>query len=225
MSLDERIRDRLDAARALAIPIKELTEADCPLLLAHLVELGPEDRYLRFGNPLSNATIEHYVQGIDFRDSTVLGVFDDELRLVAAGHFARQRPSTAPGSNGQAESSVAEFGLSVSGQARGRGIGTALFVRAAIHARNLGISTLFMHCLTQNRAMMRIARKAGMEISYAAGEADAYVALAPADAASVMREAMQEQIALFDFAFKQQLLNSRTLLGKTSAAEEALVGG
>jgi hypothetical protein len=69
-----------------------------------------------------------------------------------------------------------------------------------------------MHCLTQNKAMMRIARKAGMEISFSAGEADAYVTLAPADAASVIREAMQEQIALFDFAFKQQVLNSRGLM-------------
>jgi GNAT superfamily N-acetyltransferase len=181
-------------------------------LLAHLLELGPSDRYLRFGNPLSDEIIAGYVAGIDFDKATVFGVFEDDLSLCAAGHFAPNSPEADPEAGEDARASVAEFGLSVAESARGRGIGTALFVRASTHARNLGISTLFMHCLTQNRAMMRIARRAGMEIFYEAGEADAYVTLAPADAASVMREAMQEQIALFDFALKQQLLSSRSLL-------------
>jgi RimJ/RimL family protein N-acetyltransferase len=209
MTLDERIRDRLDAARVLAIPIKELGAADRPLLLEHLLGLGAEDRYLRFGNPLSDATIEHYVDGINFNEAAVFGIFDDDLALMAAGHFAPHVNHATPPGIAEAKPTVAEFGLSVAERARGRGLGTALFVRASTHARNLGITTLFMHCLTQNKAMMRIARKAGMEISHSAGEADAYVTLAPADAASVMREAMQEQIALFDFAVKQQLLNSR----------------
>jgi GNAT superfamily N-acetyltransferase len=219
MTLDERIRDRLDAARALAVPIKELSEADRSLLTSHLLQLGPEDRYLRFGNPLADAPIERYVDGIDFAAATVFGVFDDHLKLVAAGHFAPYLPEAAARLPGQTKPSLAEFGLSVAESARGRGLGTALFVRAATHARNLGISTLFMHCLTQNMAMMRIARRAGMEISYAAGEADAFVTLAPADAASVMREAMQQQIALFDFAFKQQLLSARGLSPVTGTPE------
>jgi RimJ/RimL family protein N-acetyltransferase len=211
MTLEERIRDRLDAARALAIPIKELSLADRPLYAKHLLELGAEDRYLRFGNPLSDETIERYVRGIDFDQATVFGIFNDNLKLVAAGHFA---PHSIEAGAGQADRKIttAEFGLSVAEEARGKGMGTALFVRASTHARNLGIANLFMHCLTQNKAMMRIARKAGMEISFSAGEADAYVTLAPADAASVIREAMQEQIALFDFAFKQQVLNSRGLM-------------
>jgi RimJ/RimL family protein N-acetyltransferase len=208
MSVEDRLRERLDASRALAVPIKVIGAGDRTLFLEHLIGLESADRYLRFGNPLSDGVIESYVKRIDFERDTVFGVFDESLELVAAGHFARMAEAEA---GPELAKSAAEFGLSVSENARGRGIGTALFVRAAIHARNLSVGTLFMHCLTQNSAMMRIARKAGMEISVGYGEADAHLKLEPADAASVMREAAFEQIALFDYAFKQQLLSARRL--------------
>lgn len=208
MTLTEGTGNGLDMARTLAIPIRELRESERPLLLKHLTALGMDDRYLRFGGPLSDAAIENYVNGIDFQTQTVYGIFDEDLALAAAGHFAPLPGVSDPrGGSG----SVAEFGLSVAQSARGRGLGTALFVRAAIHARNLGIEVLFMHCLTQNTAMMRIARKAGMDITLSSGEADAYITLPPGDTASVMREAVQEQIALFDFAFKQQMARARRL--------------
>ena len=200
---------RLDISRALATPIKELRGSERTLYLAHLVALGEQDRYFRFGSPLSNAAIESYVDHIDFKTDTIFGVFDDTLTLAAAGHFASipDRPiDTDPLRRS------AEFGLSVGVDARGKGLGTALFLRAAAHARNLGIGILFMHCLSENRAMMRIARKAGMEIQQSHGEADAYLALQPGDIASAIEEGVQRQIALFDFAVKRQLLIARKAL-------------
>lgn len=215
MTLDRVLHDRLDTSRALLVPIKELAEDDRALFLAHLVTLNPEDRYLRFGSPVSDAIIAQYVSGIDFSTSSVFGVFNDDLTLAAAGHFAVLEASSQ-NAHGTPSGGLAsaEFGLSVAQFSRGRGLGTALFVRASTHARNLGISTLFMHCLMQNRAMMRIARRAGMEICLAHGEVDASVRLAPGDSSSVMREAFQQQIALFDFAFKQQIVQSRNLLDR-----------
>ncbi len=191
---------------AHATPIRELDASERSLFLAHLLRLAAEDRYLRFGSPLSDAAIEHYVAGIDWRTDTIFGVFDDGLVLAAAGHFAPvTRPAATPASLGQ----TAEFGLSVAADARGQGLGTALFVRAAAHARNFGISSLFMHCLSENRAMIRIARRAGMEIRQTHGEADAYLALEPGTIATVIEEGVQRQIALFDFAIKRQLLLAR----------------
>ena len=201
----------LDIARALATPIKELKESERSLFLGHLIELDAEDRYLRFGSPLSDSAIGAYVGGIDFRSHTVFGVFDDSLKLVAAGHFAPMPVSNLPCETSHPS---AEFGLSVNAVARGKGLGTALFLRAASHARNLGIETLFMHCLTQNRPMMRIAKKAGMEIHHASGEADAYLALEPGDAASAFVEAVQRRIAIFDFAVKRQVLAAKAAIKK-----------
>jgi len=206
MTVEDQLKERLDAARLHAIPIRELTESDRPALLTHLLGLGPDDRYLRFGSPLGDPIIKNYVDGIDLIHDEVFGVFNGHLELIAAGHFAISRPDAA---NPSAPRS-AEFGLSVSSAGRGKGIGTALFVRAATHARNEGISVLFMHCLTQNKPMMRIARKAGMQISSSFGEANAFITLPPGDAASRVAEAMQEQIALFDYAMKRRMAGVRS---------------
>ena len=209
---------RLDAARVRATPIRELNESERPLYLQHLLALGGEDRYLRFGSPLSDGAIESYVDRIDFKADTVFGIFDDRLKLEAAGHFA---PVADPVDDGDEPHEPlgrsAEFGLSVSDGARGKGLGTALFLRAASHARNLRIATLFMHCLSENRAMIRIARKAGMEIHQTHGEADAYLTLEPGDFASAIEEGVQRQIALLDFAVKQQLLLARRTFGRRRA--------
>jgi RimJ/RimL family protein N-acetyltransferase len=196
---------RLDMARLHAVPVRALTASDRALLLEHLLDLGQDDRYLRFGNPLSDQIIRQYVTSINFETDLVLGVYNDNLTLDAAGHFA-----PLPVNADSAESKSAEFGLSVAATARGRGLGTALFVRAATHARNSGINILYMHCLTQNKAMMRIARRAGMHISASFGEADAHLTLAPADSASRVAEAMHQQIGLFDYAMKKQLCNWRS---------------
>ena len=206
---------RLDMARLHAVPVRALTKADRALLLEHLLDLGPDDRYLRFGNPLSDQIIRQYVASINFETDLVLGVYNANLTLDAVGHFA---PALEKESVDTPQS--AEFGLSVAATARGRGLGTALFVRAATHARNSGISILYMHCLTQNQAMMRIARRAGMHISASFGEANAHLTLPPADSASRVAEAMHQQIGLFDYAIKQQLRGWRSLWPYAAALPE-----
>ncbi|MDR1279802.1 MAG: tRNA (adenosine(37)-N6)-threonylcarbamoyltransferase complex ATPase subunit type 1 TsaE, partial [Opitutaceae bacterium] len=46
----------------------------------------------------------------------------------------------------------------VQGLARGLGIGSKLFERAAIRSRNTQVTTLYIHCLSRNATMMHIAR-------------------------------------------------------------------
>jgi len=85
----------------------------------------------------------------------------------------------------------------------GRGIGGALLARAHLRARNWGVRALFMHCLTENGAMMHLARKQEMRIVVESGEADAWLRLSPADASSHFGEVFAERVALFDYALKQ----------------------
>ena len=88
------------------------------------------------------------------------------------------------------------------GHRRG-GIGGALLARAHTRARNWSLRVLFMHCLAENAAMMRLARAQQMKIVVEAGEADAWLALEPADAASHFGEVFEQRAALFDHALKQ----------------------
>ena len=184
-----------------AVLVKELGKRDRRRMLRHFLALDTNDRLLRFGTVLPDEQVHAYVNKIDFSHDIVFGVFNHVFQLVGVGHLA-----FAPAAPGRLASTskqrVAEFGVSVSKSARGQGVGTRLFERASIHCRNSDIDTLYMQCLSTNRTMMHIAKKAGMEIKREYGEADAYLHLPPPSPRSVMREALDEQLAVIDYTVK-----------------------
>jgi RimJ/RimL family protein N-acetyltransferase len=183
--------------------VKALSERDRRRLLMHFLDLDDSDRLLRFGNVLADEVITRYVQRLDFSRDAVFGVFDNDLSLVGVGHLAFAPREALPIlSRATRKARVAEFGVSVSATARRSGIGSRLFERAAIHCRNEDVDTLYMHCLSSNKTMIHIARKAGMEIHRDYGEADAYLKLTPADPGSMLQEAVEEQFASLDYTFR-----------------------
>ena len=180
------------------ILIRELWPSERPALYEHFLALAAVDRRLRFGARLGDSTVRDYVARIDFGQDAIFGVLDDELRLLGVAHVARSP-------------AFAELGVSVLEGFRHRGIGGALLARAHLRARNWGLGALFMHCLTENAAMMRLARRQAMDIVTEAGEADAWLRLAPADAASHFGEMFAQRVALFDHALKSQVAGARRL--------------
>ncbi|NML13497.1 GNAT family N-acetyltransferase [Azohydromonas caseinilytica] len=195
-------RSASPAPRAAWVPIRSLAVRHRPLILAHLLTLSESDRYLRFGYAASDAQVQRYVGSIDFGRDEVVGIFDETLALVAVAHLAR-----IDGSAGAAP--MAEFGVSVLPRARGRGWGSRLFERAVLHARNWGAQTMIIHALSENTAMLRIARKAGATIERDGGEAQALLRLPPEDAASRMDTLMAQQAGEFDYQLKLQALRLR----------------
>ncbi|MGZ8289440.1 MAG: N-acetyltransferase family protein [Telluria sp.] len=184
------------------VMVKELKERDRRRMRRHFLALDNSDRLLRFGTVLPDEGVEAYVDKIDFGRDTVYGVYNRVFKLVAVGHLAFAPKEKSPGKVVTTKATVAEFGVSVSKSARGLGIGSKLFERAAIRCRNQDVDTLYMHCLSSNKVMMRIARKAGMEIEREHGEADAYLRLLPANPASMLQEAIEEQFATIDYTWK-----------------------
>lgn len=180
--------------------VKELSERDRHRILRHFLALKNSDRLLRFGTYLPDEMIAKYVEGLDFSRDTVFGVVSRNFRLVGVGHLAFA-PRQADDDISDKDK-IAEFGVSVSDTARGKGVGSKLFERGAIHCRNVDVDTLYMHCLASNQTMIHIAKKAGMEIFREYGEADAYLKVLPADAVSVLKEAVQEQVAAIDYSIK-----------------------
>ena len=174
------------------IPVQRLGASAAAQYLEHLLALPPEDARLRFGSAVSAETIAKYVDGIDFDADEVFGVHGEGLQLVGAAHLAFS-------------SDAAELGVSVLPGQRGRGVGAALVARAAEHARNRRIPQLFIHCLAENAAMIRIARRARMEVVIDSGDADAHVALPPADSRSRHSEFLAERVAIYDFALKSHV--------------------
>jgi GNAT superfamily N-acetyltransferase len=174
----------------MQILIRELSRLERPALERHFLALGVHDRRLRFGVPLNHLAIRSYVARIDFERDAVFGVSGDDLHLVGAAHLGRAREH-------------AELGISVLEGQRHGGIGGALLARAHLRARNWGVRALLMHCLTENAAMMRLARKQGMAIVAEAGETRAWLRLPPADAGTHFGEVFEQRVALFDYTLKQ----------------------
>lgn len=156
------------------MPILQLSGAHRPLVRAHLLTLSEGDRYLRFGHAVSDTEIESYVQHLDFQRDLVFGVFNWRLRPVAISHLALAPLPTAAG---QHAGVMAEFGVSVEPRMRGRGLGALLFTHAARHARALGVQTMFIHALSENVPMLRIARRAGARVERHGSESEAFLRL------------------------------------------------
>jgi len=183
--------------------VKALSERDRRRILRHFLALDDSDRLLRFGSMQPDAQVSAYVGKLDFTRDIVFGVYNRVFQLVGVGHLAFTSKEAHPDSiNYTDKEKVAEFGVSVSKSARGQGVGTRLFERAAIHCRNSDVDTLYMQCLSSNRTMMHIARKAGMEIQREYGEADAHLHLPPPSPSSVLAEALEEQMAKIDYTVK-----------------------
>lgn len=189
--------------RRRPVLVKQLSERDRRRMLKHFMTLDNSDRLLRFGSIVGDEQVQAYVNAIDFSRDVVYGVYNRMFRLVAVGHLAfAPKEKLAAGAQTTSKERTGEFGVSVSASARGRGIGSRMFERAAIHCRNMDVDTLYMHCLASNQTMMHIARKAGMEIERERGEADAYLRLLPPNPASLLQEALEEQVATLDYNLK-----------------------
>ncbi|HEY1436872.1 MAG TPA: GNAT family N-acetyltransferase [Casimicrobiaceae bacterium] len=189
----------------MTISVQRIDEGERAALAAHFVALPTEDRRLRFGSSISSEAIAAYVDSIDFDRDAVFGVYDDDLVLVGVAHVALGEE-------------LAELGLSVLPGHRGRGTGSALFDRAMAHARNRFIPRLFMHCLTENTSIMRIARRSGMDIVTDAGDADAHLELTPASPASITKEFVTDRFALYDYALKAHVAAWRDINAALEAA-------
>ena len=180
--------DKPAASPPATVPIRRLGPDHRDAILAHLLALEPADRYLRFGYAAHDDQVRRYVERLDFERDELFGIFNRRLDLIAMAHLAY---SVDP-----ALRSCAEFGVSVTQRSRGRGYGSRLFERAVVRARNEGVSQLFIHALSENTAMLRIAHKAGAVIERCGAEAEAHLRLPPADFDSRVSEMIDQQVAL-----------------------------
>lgn len=186
------------AARRMPwIPIRSLSPRHRDRIATHLLALPDRDRYLRFGYIAGDAQIQRYVDSLDFDRDELYGVFNRKLALIAMAHLAVPRTDAAP-------ARAAEFGVSVSADYRGRGYGARLFEHACLHARNRGLDTLYIHALSENTVMLRIARNAGARVERDGSEAEAHLKLPQDTMASQLEQWVGEGAAAIDYRLKQQ---------------------
>ena len=193
---------------SIIVPIRSLGPRHRGRIAAHLLALDGSDRYLRFGYAASDEQIGRYVDGLDFKRDDIYGIFNRKLVLIAMAHVAVE----AALGDDPALSTHAEFGVSVLKSARGRGYGGRLFERAVTHARNEGRDTLFIHALSENTVMLKIARNAGATVERSGSESDAYLKLPEATLTTRLTEMVEDQMAEIDYGIKQQAKHLQALV-------------
>ena len=199
------------------VPIRSVGPAHGERITAHLQALDAQDRYLRFGYAANDEQIQRYVNGLNFSRDEIFGVYNRKLQLIAMAHLAF---STNPELK-----SCAEFGVSVLKQARSRGYGSRLFDRAVVHGRNEGVDLMFIHALSENTAMLNIARKAGATIQRDGSESEAYLVLPAANLDSRVAEMVDEQIAMTDYRLKVQAKQFWDFLATLQAVRQNVRAG
>jgi RimJ/RimL family protein N-acetyltransferase len=177
------------------VPITPLEVEHLDVIKAHMLALDAHDRYLRFGYAATDAQIERYLEALDFERDEIYGIFNRHLEIVAMAHLAICRH--------EGRQPFAEFGVSVSAHARGRGYGGRLFERAMLQARNDKVYQMYIHALSENAPMIRIARKYGADIERDGSETEAYLSLPKRDMDSRVSELLADQYAKTNYAIKE----------------------
>jgi RimJ/RimL family protein N-acetyltransferase len=191
------------------VPIRSLGVNHRGRIARHLMALDAHDRYLRFGFPANDEQIQRYADSLNFDRDEIFGIYNRRLELIAMAHLAFPvEPKIA---------ACAEFGVSVLKSARGRGYGARLFDRAAMHARNEGVSRMFIYALSENTAMLKIARYAGATVERDGSESEAHLFLAPATLDTRLTELLAEQVAQTDYRIKVQVKQFWDVLAEVQA--------
>lgn len=195
------------------VPIRSLGPRNRERIATHLLALDGPDRYLRFGYAANDEQVLRYVAQLDFERDDIFGIYNRRLELIAMAHLAvAEHPDHAH---------CAEFGVSVLKSARGRGYGARLFERAVMHARNEGASMVFIHALSENTAMLKIARNAGAIVHRDGSESEAFLYLPPANLDSRMKALVEHQWAELDYRLKKQ---ARQFCAFLSGVQEVRAG-
>ena len=200
----------------VVIPIFPLGVEHLPKIKGHLLALTAHDRYLRFGYAASDEHITRYCDGLSFERDEIYGIFNRHLNVVAMAHLALMSENNTKTS--------AEFGVSVLAYARGRGYGARLFERAVIHARNENVSQIYIHALSENAPMIRIARKGGARIERDGSETEAYLRLPKRDLDSRVTEFVADQYAKTNYSIKEDAKRFWDFLAKVQEIRDGVRG-
>ncbi len=155
-------------------PICELNETNDHQILDHLFLLSEDDRRLRFFSNISNVGIESYVERIRWNGDVCFGCFSGST-LIAFAHL------------GKVDFDQYELGMSISEEHKGQGVGKEMMKRIITWCKANGVNKLVMECLTENKAMRKIAKNLGMRIVN-----DHETALAEAAISTTFSERMRE---------------------------------
>ena len=165
---------------------RKLWPQDVGAFTAHLLRLDAEQRALRFGHVVADEWLVSYGASTDWIRSATLGCWvAGELRGVMELKMLDPFWSRS-----------AEVALSVERAFESRGMGTELFKRGMLIARNRGVARAHMQCLPENHSVRRMVRKLQPRVSYGGDQIECEIELDPPDPLSLAAEFCGDGCAL-----------------------------
>lgn len=118
----------------------------------HLKSLSDDDKATRFGYKISNQSIDSFILNVLYhkRDHHLFTAKIDNT-IVGFGHLARD-------SNGW------ELAVSVDFNAQNQGIGGKLVAFMIDWAKVHGVTSLYMHCIADNKRIQHLSSKYGLKV-------------------------------------------------------------
>jgi RimJ/RimL family protein N-acetyltransferase len=137
------------------IPVRPMSADDDAALVRFHHTLSQGTTYMRFFSvhpELTSDEVHHFTHVDHSRREALVATFDDEI--IGVARFYRAAGTTK-----------AEVAFVVSDAWQGCGIGTALFARLAVRARQLGVDRFVADTLPHNRRMLRVFRHFGLPVT------------------------------------------------------------
>lgn len=153
----------------------------------HLKSLDQADRYTRFGYQIKDEIIDAVILNIlyHFNDHHLFTCEVDGV-IVGFGHLAK-------------EDTDWELAVSVAKEYQGQGIADSLMTFMIDWGKTRGITSVFMHCISENRKIQHLAIKHGLRtIERAGGEITSKVELPKPTPLDYTLDFIREQRELLD---------------------------
>ena len=165
---------------------RKLWPQDAGALTAHLLRLDPEQRAFRFGHVVADEWIVRYCADTDWTRSVTLGcwIAGDLRGIMELKMVDRVWPRHA------------EAALSVERAFEARGIGTELFDRGLLIARNRGITRICVLCLPENHRMQQIVQKLRPRVAQSGDQVECEIELTVPNPLSLAAELCDDGCAL-----------------------------
>lgn len=174
-----------------SIFIKRLISQEKYKYEKHLLELPPQDQFMRFGGHIKDSLIQKYVEDIDFWKDGVFGAFNADLQLVGVVHTYLYQEE----GNGR----KTEIAISVDTSYRQKHIGKKLIRRALNWCQNNFIDEIEMYWMADNQGINKIAKEFDYEISQAYQEKEGVLKMTAPNMQSVVNEVIEESVGWIDY--------------------------
>lgn len=191
---------------------RKLTPFDKQKLIDHfMIDIVDNDRRLRFGYEAPDSSVKKYIEDslenygyVNMWFVVEVDSFDrfNGKKIIATCHVSMNK-----------ETNTAEMGCTVSPEYRNKKLGQELFNRGITWARMAGAENVFMHCLSENRAIQHIAKKGGMTVvTIDPSEKESTIQIKQNQFEAGFKDMVMDQIAVYDAAIRQQTFFAKKFL-------------